>query len=401
MRLNLISRLAACGAVLAMAACAAPASAPEAADERAAPSPPPLPTLTSAPPTATPPPATATPVSLTPTAIPEEVVADLEAWLADLGQKGLFSGAVLVANQGQVLFSHGYGLADREKHIGNTPETRFRLGSLTKQFTAMAILILEARGQLTAADSVCRYLDDCPAAWQTITLAHLLTHTSGLPNYTALPDYLAQRATPVAPAQLLARFQDLPLDFPPGQGWRYSNSGYAVLGWVIERVTGQTYAAFLRQAIIEPLGLSNTGYDHNADGVAVGYNDQYSSLPADYIDMSIPYAAGALYSTVTDLYQWDQALYTERLVPRAYLDKLTTAPAPIPDSGGWGYSYGWGILQAPGQTIWQHSGGIEGFATVITRYPDSRATIIVLSNEGDANVQEISTLLDKQLFGRP
>lgn len=117
--------------------------------------------------------------------------------------------------------------------------------------------------------------------------------------------------------------------------------------------------------------------------------------------MSIPYAAGALYSTVTDLYQWDQALYTEQLVPRAYLDKLTTALAPIPDSGGWGYSYGWGILQSPGQTIWQHSGGIEGFATVITRYPDSRATIIVLSNEGDANVQEISTVLDKQLFGRP
>lgn len=370
-----------------------------AAQPEATPTPPPPPPTVTRAPTALPMPS---PTPLPPTArpIPVEVVDKLKAWLSQLGQSGNFSGAVLVAHQGQVLISGGYGLADREKNILNTPETRFRLGSITKQFTAMGILILEAQGRLEAADLACDYLDDCPAGWEAITLEHLLNHTSGIPNFTELPDYRALRATPVSPAQLLERFAGRPLDFPPGAGWRYSNSGYVVLGYVIEQVSGLSYEAFLRQAVFEPLGLANTGYDHNADGVAVGYVDQYSSLPADHIDMSIPYAAGGLYSTVADLYAWDQALYTERLAPQAYLDKLTASPAPIADGGGWGYAYGWGVIRAEGQTIMQHQGGIEGFATIITRYLDSRSVIIVLSNEQNEDVAMIQDLLDRKLFGR-
>jgi CubicO group peptidase (beta-lactamase class C family) len=329
-----------------------------------------------------------------PDAIPE-----IEAWLSQMGKDGLFSGAVLIAHKGEILLSQGYGLADREQNTFNTSQTRFRLGSITKQFTAMAILMLQVQGKLHVEDTICNYVSDCPETWGEITIDHLLTHTSGIPNFTAFSNYMRMRATPSPPEQTMARFKDLPLDFQPGEKWSYSNSGYIILGHIIEQVSGQTYEAFLQQSILSPLNLSDTGYDHNSNGLAVGYTDQYSNLPADFIDMSIPHAAGALYSTVEDLYLWDQALYTDALLPSAQLDQMFAAHAKIPDSAGWAYGYGWVIGLERGRKIMLHGGGIAGFATMIVRYPNEQICLILLSNVQNKDLNEIQNTISQKLFG--
>lgn len=367
MRHNVV-RLTVCGILLVTAACASQLS-----------------------PTLTPTPA--------PTTIPPELISGMDAWLSQQSKDGNFSGSVLVARRGDVLLSQGYGLADREQNIPNTAQTRFRLGSITKQFTAMATLIVEARGKLNVKDPICNYIADCPSTWAGIAIDHLLTHTSGIPDLISLPDYRSTLATPSPPEQTIARFKDLPLEFQPGEKWRYSNSGYILLGYIIEQVSGQSYEDFLRESIFIPLNLRDTGYDHNSISLAVGYPDRRSTQPAEFIDMSIPYAAGALYSTVEDLYRWEQALSTEQLVPRVYLDEMFAPHAAIPESWGSGYGYGWFIGKERGRPINVHGGGIPGFSTIVARYPDDQVTIIVLSNQENTNVEFIKDFLSKQIFG--
>jgi CubicO group peptidase (beta-lactamase class C family) len=367
MRHNAV-RITVCGVLLVTAACASQLS-----------------------PTLTPTPA--------PTAIPREVISGMDAWLSQQSKDGNFSGSVLVARQDDVLLNQGYGLADRQHNIPNTAQTRFRLGSITKQFTAMAILILAARGKLNVADPICNYIADCPATWVGITIDHLLTHTSGLPDLLSLPGYWSTLATPSPPEQTIARFKDLPLDFQPGETWSYSNSGYIVLGYIIEQASGQSYEDFLQQSIFTPLNLRDTGYDHNSNSLAVGYPDQDSTEPAEFIDMSIPYAAGALYSTVEDLYHWEQALSTEQLVPRVYLDEMFAPHAAIPHRWSSAYGYGWFIAKERGRTLNLHGGEIPGFTTVIARYPDDHVTIIVLSNQQNIDIGRIQDFLSKKIFG--
>src|SRR5579863_6965000 len=181
--------------------------------------------------------ATSTPVaastSTTPTAKPFPNAAQIDAYLTHLNASGVLSGSVLVAQNG-MLFAKGYGLADKDTHIANTPQTRFRIGSITKQFTAMGILILQERGKLHVSDHLCLYIADCPQDWQPITLAHLLTHSSGIPDYTNFPDFVATWTQPTTPEELISRFRNMPLDFTPGSRFRYSSSGYILLGYIIE-----------------------------------------------------------------------------------------------------------------------------------------------------------------------
>ena len=293
-----------------------------------------------------------------------------------------FSGAVLVARDGRVLVSKGYGMANLETETPNTPQTIFRLGSITKQFTATAILMLQEQGKLSVQDSICKYVTDCPAAWQPITLHHLLSHTGGVPNFTSFPDYQKTMTLPTTVEALIARFKDRPLDFQPGEKWSYSNSGYVLLGHVIEQASGQSYESFLQERIFAPLGMKSTGYDHNAKVLprrAAGYMPQGNTIMnAHYLDMTIPFSAGALYSTVEDLYLWDQALYTEKLLSKKSLDTMFT---PVKNN----YGYGWGIDSQQGLKRIAHSGGIDGFVTFIARYPEAKAVVIVLCNNMRAN----------------
>ena len=322
----------------------------------------------------------------------QELSAKVDDYINGLVKANQFNGSILVARDGHVLVSKGYGMANLEYETPNTPQTRFRLGSITKQFTAVAILMLEERGKLNVQDSICKYMTDCPQAWQPVTIRHLLSHTSGIPNFTSFHDYQKTMALRATMDELIARFKDKPLDFQPGEKWSYSNSGYILLGYLIEKLSGKSYEAFLQENIFDPLKMTGTGYDSPARIIkhrAAGYQPRGNvMINAPYLDMTIPHAAGALYSTVEDLYLWDQALYTEKLISKKSFDAMFT---PVKND----YGYGWGINKQNGLTRIAHGGGINGFVTFIARYPEAKAVVIVLSNFANANPQNIATELAK------
>jgi CubicO group peptidase (beta-lactamase class C family) len=313
-----------------------------------------------------------------------------------------FSGTILLARKGTPIVAKGYGLANAEWDIPNTPRTKFRLGSITKQFTSMAVMQLQQQGRLKVQDPICQYLAPCPDAWKAITIHHLLTHTSGIPSYTNPPSYPATMMVPKTVDQMVAGFRDLPLEFEPGSQFKYDNSGYFLLGVLVEKVTGQTYERVLRDQIFTPLGMRDSGYDNTAQILSMrasGYSRQGADVTnAPYLDMVQPFAAGALYSTVEDLLKWDQALYTEQLLPAAAKSAMFT-----PFKGD--YAYGWQAPAPSPQTFGRkqlaHGGGINGFSTMIIRLPDENVTSLVLSNVQQAQTSRIARDLLAILFGQP
>ena len=288
-----------------------------------------------------------------------------------------FTGAVLVARDGEVLLDRGYGFANREWSVPNDGDTKFRLGSVTKQFTAVAIMLLNERGLVDLDAPVKTYLPDAPDAWDGVTVRHLLTHTAGVPNFTDFDDYGASKTLPATMDSLIGRFRDRPLDFQPGEGWSYSNSGYILLTAIVEKASGKSYAEFVAETLFQPLGMADSGYDSHAAVLprrASGYAPTARGIVnADYIDMSIPQGAGALYSTTRDLLKWEQGLFGGRLLTPASLALLTT---PVRNQ----YAFGLAVTQAGGNTTIAHSGGIEGFNTHMAWDPDRRMTVIVLGN---------------------
>jgi CubicO group peptidase (beta-lactamase class C family) len=293
-----------------------------------------------------------------------------------------FSGAVLVARDGQVLLDQGYGFANREWRIPNDGDTKFRLGSLSKQFTAVAVMLLNERGLVDLDAPVKRYLPDAPAAWDAVTVRHLLNHTSGVPNFTAFADFAAQKTLPTTTASVIARFSGRPLDFQPGEGFAYSNSGYVLLSAIIEAASGETYADFVSENLFQPLGMADSGYDDH-DAIlprrASGYTLTGNGIAnADYVDMSIPMGAGALYSTPHDLLKWEQGLFGGRVLNAASMTALTT---PVRNN----YAMGLVVSQAEGRRLVWHNGAIEGFNTYMAYDPADRTAVIVLGNlNGDA-----------------
>lgn len=339
----------------------------------------------------------APPATPAPSRTPPGLAAQIDSYLERLAQAKSFAGAVLVARDGQVILSKGYGWADRERNLSNTPQTKFRLCSITKQFTAMGILILQHQGRLSVDTLLCDLLPECPAAWQAITVHHLLVHTSGIPDFVELPDYERTKGLPSSPLETIARFRDLPLQFDPGDRWRYSNSGYVILGYIIEQVSGRPYDAFMQENIFGPLQMDDSGYDHNLDTIATGYKGAGSRwVKAEAIDMSIPYAAGALYSTVEDLYRWDQALYTEHLIPKSLMAEML---APHVGSPIGNFGYGWIVTDKHGRGVVRHGGGGDGFATLIERYPDDRVMLVVLSNRESTEIGMIADAIGMMIFG--
>jgi CubicO group peptidase (beta-lactamase class C family) len=326
----------------------------------------------------------------------QDLVPKFDEYLNAATKAGGFAGSVLIARDGKVIFNRGYGMANLEWDIPNTPQTKFRLGSITKQFTAASILLLEEQGKLDVQDLVCKYIADCPKAWEEITIHHLLTHTSGIPNLTAFPDFQKTKALPSPLESTIARFKDKPLEFKTGDKFRYSNSGYVLLGGLIERASGKSNEAFLQENIFQPLKMNSTGSDSNSRIIkqrAAGYSRGSDGLVnADYIHMSIPIGGGNLYSTVEDLYLWDQALYTEKLLSKKSLDAIFT---PFKQE----YGYGWGIGKQFNRKRISHGGGIEGFTTFISRYPHEKVTVIVLSNHQWVNTAKIATDLGAIVFG--
>jgi CubicO group peptidase (beta-lactamase class C family) len=281
-----------------------------------------------------------------------------------------FMGSALVVRDKTVLLGKGYGSADLEWDIPNSPATKFRLGSITKQFTAASILLLEERGKLNINDPVKKYMADAPAAWDKVTIYNLLTHTSGIPSFTGFPDYESTEGTATTPEKLVARFRDKPLEFQPGEKFAYDNSGYVLLGYLIEKISGQTYAQFVQENIFKPLQMNDSGYDsntaiimHRASGYAKGKEGIEN---AGYIHMSIPFSAGSLYSTVEDLARWEQGLFGGKVLSAASLEKMTT---PFKED----YAFGLAVSTASGHN------------THLAYYPDDKLIVVVLGNlNGDA-----------------
>lgn len=313
--------------------------------------------------------------------------------------KGDFIGSVLVAKDGKVLYRNAVGEAQAEWNIPNTPETKFRLGSITKQFTAVAVLQLVEKGKIKLDDPVKKYYTGAPASWDAITIHHLLNHTSGIPSYTDQPGFFAKGSMlPMKAGEIVKLTQDKALEFPPGSKFHHNNTGYVLLGAILETVTGKPYADHMRDVIFDPLGMKDTGYDVSAvilKNRAAGYQRGKNGLEnALYLDMTLPHASGALYSTVDDLLKWDQALYTEKLITEASRRKLFT---PGLDN----YGYGWGLTKTRAHFVAQHGGGINGFSGHILRVLDENLVVITLANLSNSGASELAQELAKLALGIP
>lgn len=317
-----------------------------------------------------------------------------------------FNGAVLVAENGKVIFKKGYGMANMEWNIPVETDTKFRLGSITKQFTSMLVLQLVQEGKIKVEGKLTDYLPDYRKdTGDRITIHQLLNHTSGIPSYTGLPNFFQEISrNPYSVSDFVKKFASGDLEFEPGAKWNYNNSGYFLLGAIVEHVTGKPYEQVLKERIFDPVGMKNTGYDHHATILAkraTGYEKRPGGyINAPYLDMSLPYAAGSLYSTVEDLYLWDQALYAEKLLSPQLKESMYKP-------GMSNYAYGWVVRKAPlgaqdePVTIIEHGGGINGFNTVITRMPESKNLIVLLNNTGGTKLGEMSQKIAGILFGKP
>lgn len=333
--------------------------------------------------------------------------ARLDALVSQYHDAGLFDGAVLVADQTGVVFQKGYGLADREWGVPNTPEAKYRLASLTKQFTAMAILQLVDRGKLKLdeklSDALPYYRKDTGAK---VTIHQLLNHTSGIPNYLDAPGFFEKEAhTPHEVRQFVQEFCSGDLEFEPGAKMRYSNSGYYILGAIIEQAMGKGYEQALQEQIWQPLGMRATGLDRPeviVEKRVAGYDrtlGRYANAPT--LNASVTYAAGGLYSTVGDLYLWDRALYTDRLVSPELKKKMFTP-------GLENYGYGWGVRPIPigpgdtNRTVASHAGGRPGCSTLIRRVLEDQLLVVLLDNAGarHESLTELSDGLFDVLYGR-
>jgi CubicO group peptidase (beta-lactamase class C family) len=306
-----------------------------------------------------------------------ELAAKIDQYVASFVGTGNFTGAVLVARKGRVLFRKAYGMANYELQVPNSPDTRFHIASVSKPFTAAAILQLQEQGRLRVSDKVSRYVPDFPNG-DRIIIDNLLTHTSGIPNVNDLPDYDTFARSPHTPKELVAKFAGLPLEFQPGTDYHYSNSNYNLLALILENVTGESYGAYVRKHVLEPAGMNASGNDGNAfeliPHAASGYQpagvNGYEN--AAYLDWSNKTGNGSLYSTFDDLYRFDRALNTDAVLNAA------TRRAYFVE--GRGNRYGWFIRNRHGRAVMSSNGRSPGFTAELDRYVDDDVTVIVVSN---------------------
>lgn len=314
----------------------------------------------------------------------------LGPWLQAETEAGRFSGAVLASRGERVLYRGAHGLADRTAGVPLTPEHRFRIASLSKQFTAAAVLRLQDRGALSVDDTLSRWMDPCPPAWRSVTLHQLLSHQSGLPDLMSRADWSELRWRSWTTDDLLTDAARLPLDFPPGTDAAYSNTAYNVLGSVVERASGRPFHDHLRADLLDPLGLSDTGYDDERTPLATGYD---GADPRRRSNASVVFAAGGLYSTVDDLGRWTRALHGGRVLSdRSYRQMIaadtTRAYGSVvrgtPQTYGYGLFVGSpGLRVEPGfpHTQFFHTGSWSGFRAYVAWQPETRAAVVVLSNQ--------------------
>lgn len=318
-------------------------------------------------------------------ALAQQNVQKIDGLMKQYHDYGQFNGSVLVAEKGKIIYEKGFGMANMEWSIPNQPDTKFRIGSVTKQFTAALILQLVEEGKIKLDGKITDYLPDYRKdTGEKVTIHQLLNHTSGIPSYTNRRDFPTDiMRNPYSVADFVKKFASGDFEFEPGSKFSYNNSGYSILGAIIEKVTGKTYETVLRDRILKPLGMTNSGYDNHSPLIekrASGYQKTPDGfVNAAYVDMSIPYAAGSMYSTVEDLFKWDQSLYEDKILS-AESKRLMFTP------GLGNYGYGIRIAEQPmGKSdqktkIIGHGGAINGFNSLLTRAVEKRQTVIILDN---------------------
>ena len=337
----------------------------------------------------------------------QDVATRADQYLNTWAAQGRFSGSVLIAKDGKVLLRKGYGMANFEQSVPNTPETVFRIGSITKLFTALSVLQLEERGLLKVSDPAAKYIPELPETWKAITIHQLLCHKSGIPDFTGATAY-SKFDDSLHIEKALAESKDKPLLNPPGETMRYSNSGYILLGRIIEKVSGKSYEDYLTENILRPAGMNHTAYDHVTPLVlkrASGYTfDGESIVNAKFDDPAGTSAAGAMRSILDDLYTFDRVLKSGKLFSPAITAKAWTAyahwAAPPPLSLEADYGYGWMMGEEFGHKYVGHGGWVNGFVSQFKRYPGDDAVLILLSNTETANHISVTRDLTAILFGQ-
>lgn len=326
-----------------------------------------------------------------------EITGRIDEYLNRATNSGLFGGTIAVAKDGKILFSRGYGMADLAFDVPNGPQTRFDVGSVSKTFTAALVLSLQDKGSLRVDEPICKYLDNCPDAWLPITIRHLLTHTSGILNYTELPDYFENRALESFLPNAMKQIRNMPLQFPPGDRFAYSNTGYKLLHEIVQRASGEPYERLLRSKILDPLGMKNTGFLESSNirhvivkNLATGYTDGVG--PLELAPWVHPNSGGGMYSTSEDMCLWGQALLAGKL-----LSDHSLVDAFTPGKGN--YGYGWFVFKNGKRPLAMHSGNIPGFGVTLVLYLDQKMSIFVASNLDTAPTNRIQEDIAKIIFG--
>ena len=347
-------------------------------------------------------------LALQTSAFAQDKAAKIDQMISLYQKYGQFNGSALVADNGKVIYKKGVGLANMEWNIPNAPDTKFRLGSITKQFTATLILQLVEQGKIKLDGKLIDYLPDYRKdTGAKVTIHNLLSHTSGIPSYTSLPGFFQDVSrNPFKVDDFIKKYASGDLEFEPGTKFVYDNSGYFLLGAIIEKVTGKPYEQVLKENIFDPLGMKNSGYDHWGTIIsqrATGYSRSARGFQtAPYLDMSIPYAAGSLYSTVEDLYLWDQALYGEKILSAKSKELIFK---PNLNNYGYGFVITKATLAPPTKLavpVIQHNGGINGFNTTIVRMTNDKRLIVLLDNAEDGqHLDKIALGIMSVLYDQP
>lgn len=309
---------------------------------------------------------------------------------------------VLVARDGEVLYRKAFGMASLELEVPMRPENVFQIGSITKQFTAVAILMLEEQGKLAVTDKLSKYISDYPKGDQ-VTIHQLLNHTSGIKSYTGVPSFMEMVRTDMKPLELIGKFKDIDYDFEPGTAWSYNNSAYIILGYIIEEVSGMTYEDFVEQKIFKAIGMKHSVYGSLSDLIphrASGYQPQGDGFKnADYLSLTLPYAAGSIMSTVDDLLLWEQAIHKNTLISAASKKKAFT-PGQLNNGETLDYGYGWFVGKIQGSATIEHGGGIFGYTTMGVYLPNEDIYVIVLTNRNGVSPTDLAVKIAAEALGK-
>lgn len=327
----------------------------------------------------------------------------VDEYLAEKSKPDAPGISLLIAKDGKTIYKKAVGMADLELNVPLTTDNVFEIGSITKQFTAVSILMLEEQGKLKVEDEITKYIPDYPTLGKTITIHQLLNHTSGIKSYTSMDNFMPLARTDMTPTEIIDKFKNEPMDFDPGEKFLYNNSGYILLGHIIEVVSGKSYADFIQEHIFDKVGMTSSYYGSMKKLIpnrAKGYQDQNGFVNADYLSLTLPYAAGSIMSTVDDLLKWQNAISANTLIKRSSLEKAING-STLNNGEKIPYGYGWGKGNINGSPSIEHGGGIFGYTTNGIFLPEENIYIIGLSNCDCENVGNVTNQIAAIALGKP